>query len=431
MKKSKTIYLCQNCGNEFMSWSGKCEACGEWNSLKEIRVDTATIKTTRNKESLDIKKLEQIEVGENRSNRISTGISELDRVLGGGLVRGSVVLLGGEPGIGKSTLTLQFASKIPNCLYLSAEESLPQIKIRADRIKIDNKNMSLVASGDLEQVLLEASKMSLELLVIDSIQAVFLNSIPATPGSMVQVRECGIYLQNFAKKMNIATLIIGHVTKEGTIAGPKIVEHLVDTVLFLEGERFLDGRILRSMKNRFGPTNEIGVFMMGGNGMKEITNPSELFLLERENRAGSVVTATLEGSRPLLVEIQALTLPTHFGYPKRTASGFDLNRLNLLAAVIQKGTGINLSNHDIYLNVVGGMKISEPAADLAVCASIISSYKNIAIKSDSCIWGEVGLMGEVRRVTKEEIRQKESIKLGYKPLDKPKDLRELNKVIFS
>lgn len=419
MKKNHTVYFCQNCGNEFSTWSGRCTACGEWNTLTEMKV--TTLKQS-DRSDIDIKKISDISSSD--KTRILTGISELDRVLGGGMVEGSIMLLGGEPGIGKSTLTLQIGGKIKDVFYMSAEESLEQIKGRAERLTIVNDSLYLVASGDLRALETEILSRKPRLLIVDSIQTVYLSDLEASAGSLSQVKECGIFLQRFAKKHGIAVLIIGHVTKEGSIAGPKIVEHLVDAVLYLEGERFQNGRILRGVKNRFGATNEIGLFSLEETGMREILNPSELFLNERSTKPGSVITAVMEGRRPLLIEVQALTIQTNFGYPKRTCSGFDLNRLNILAAVIQKSTGLNLSSSDIYLNVVGGVKINEPAIDLAVCAAIASSSKNKSLSQDLCIYGEVGLMGEIRAVTRDKDRAKEAKNLGYKKADKMKNLKE-------
>lgn len=410
-KKNKTIYLCTRCGNEFATWSGRCGACGEWNSLKEM--DFAEVGQTLASEKIEQAKMADIRVGS--FSRIKTGISEFDRVLGGGIVKGSIILLGGEPGIGKSTLILEVADKIKNCMYLSAEESLEQIKIRADRLGLKSKNVTLYSGGDLRAFEREVKKNNPELVIVDSIQTVFLNDLPSTPGSLVQVRESGIFLQRLAKTTKVPVVIIGHVTKEGTIAGPRILEHLVDVVLYLEGERFHDARVLRGIKNRFGATNEAGIFAMTEKGMEAVDNPSELFLKERpEKGPGSAVAVTLEGTRPMLVEVQALTIATNFGYPKRTSSGFDLNRLNLLAAVISKTTKINLSNQDIYINIIGGLKLREPAVDLAVCAAIISSYLNKPLPRSLSFFGEVGLMGEVRPVVKEIDRKKEAEKLGYK-----------------
>jgi DNA repair protein RadA/Sms len=425
-KKDTTIYLCESCGNEFPVWSGKCTACGEWNSLKELKIKNSGPSRPSGRQDSDIlvKNITDVEI--RLHERKTTGISEFDRVLGGGIVPGSLILLGGEPGIGKSTLLLQVANHISNTFYLSAEESVGQIKDRADRLKVESNTLTLASDWDIESIANLVLKNRPEMVIIDSIQTISMKSYDATPGSITQVRECGIFLQQLAKSSGIPILIIGHVTKEGNLAGPRILEHLVDTVLYLEGERFNDARILRTVKNRFGATNEVGIFSMQEEGMMEILNPSELFLAERKNSPGSTVSVTLEGTRPILIEIQALTVPTHFGYPKRTSSGFDLNRLNLLAAVISKKTTINLGNHDIYLNIVGGMKLHEPAVDLAVCAAIISSFKNKSLPENLCLFGEVGLLGEVRKVIRQKDREKEAKTLGFQTRD---DIKELNDIL--
>lgn len=421
MPKSKKVYICESCGNESISWAGRCSFCGEWNTLKELTLSLGSNKNLTSA-ALEVENISDVVIKSNF--RIETGISEFDRVLGGGMVPGSVILLGGEPGIGKSTLLLQVCHKIKETLYISGEESLTQIKIRADRIGIKS-GVRLASSGEIELIEKQISANKPDLIIIDSIQTVYLSRIASTPGSMVQVRECGMYLQKLAKKSNIPIIIVGHVTKEGSLAGPRILEHLVDVVLYLEGERFHDARILRGVKNRFGATNEVGIFAIREQGMVEIKNPSKLFLEERNETPGSVVTSTMEGTRPLLIEVQALAIVTHFGYPKRTSSGFDLNRLNLLTAVITKNTKCNLGNYDIYLNIVGGMKLNEPAVDLAVCTAIISSYKNRAVSKELCLFGEVGLSGEIRRVTRQENREKEAQKLGYKVIKNPNNISEL------
>ena len=424
-KKTSTIYLCNSCGNEFSVWAGRCSACGEWNSLVEIK--NAMADSVSHK-SAEVSNLSDIVLA--NDYRIVTGIGEFDRVLGGGLVPGSVVLLGGEPGVGKSTLILQVAEKVKSTLYISAEESISQIKLRADRLNISSE-MKLASEANIENVLSSVSKIKPDLLIVDSIQTVFTNTYNSTPGSLVQVRECGMILQQYAKANNIPIIIIGHVTKEGNLAGPRILEHLVDVVLYLEGDRFTDARILRGTKNRFGATNEVGIFSMQEEGMVEITNPSLMFLSESKPSPGSCITATLEGTRPILIEIQALAMPTHFGYPKRTSSGFDLNRLNLLAAVISKKTDMNLSNHDIYLNVIGGIKLNEPAVDLAVCAAIISSFTNKSLPKGACVFGEVGLLGEVRKVSRYKDRSKEATSLGYKTLENIISIKEISKLLVN
>jgi DNA repair protein RadA/Sms len=418
-KKTSSIYLCNNCGNEFSVWSGKCSACGEWNSLVEIKEGATKMKSS---EPVEISNLSDIVIGD--GFRIKTGISEFDRVLGGGIVPGSVILLGGEPGVGKSTLILQVAEKVLSTFYVSAEESSAQIKLRADRLNISGE-IKIASEANIDDVLASVSKIKPGLLIIDSIQTVFTDAYNSTPGSIVQVRECGMILQQYAKAHDIPIIIIGHVTKEGNLAGPRILEHLVDVVLYLEGDRFSDARLLRGTKNRFGATNEVGIFSMQEKGMAEVSNPSEMFLSESKPSPGSCITVTLEGTRPILIEIQALAMPTHFGYPKRTSSGFDLNRLNLLAAVISKKTDMNLSNYDIYLNVIGGIKLSEPAVDLAVCTAIISSFTNMSLPKGVCVFGEVGLLGEIRKVSRHNDRIKEATALGYKILDSIKSIDQI------
>lgn len=382
------------------------------------------MKSAKSFRDIAVVKLSELKLSSNE--RIKTGISEFDRVLGGGIVVGSVILLGGEPGIGKSTLLLQVANSINGTLYISAEESAMQIKMRSDRLKMKSE-IKLITDGDLESIEKEILKSKPGLLIVDSIQTVYLGSFPSTPGSLVQVRECGMFLQRLAKTTGIPVMIIGHVTKEGSLAGPRMLEHLVDTVLYLEGERFHDARILRGVKNRFGATNEVGVFSIQEKGLIEIKNPSELFLSEKQNEPGSIVTCTLEGTRPMLIETQALVIPTKFGFPKRTASGFDLNRLNLLAAVLTKKGIVNLSNSDIYINIVGGMKLKDPAIDLAICAGMISSYKNKPLPDKLCLFGEVGLSGEIRKVVRQDDREKEAKALGYHIEIAPKNISDFLK----
>ncbi len=408
MPKSNIIYVCESCGNEFPVWSGKCSACGAWNSLKEFK--PTAIKAGKRAQPAQVTLFDKIKT--TGLERTSTKFAEVDRVLGGGIVSGSVILIGGEPGIGKSTLLMQVASKINKVLYVSGEESPAQLKIRADRLGIKSNNALLVET-DVNIISATIEEMKPSLAVIDSIQTMFDETYPSTAGSLVQVRECALKLQQLAKRSGVPIVLVGHVTKEGTVAGPRTLEHLVDVVLYLEGERYHENRILRTVKNRFGATDEIGIFQMGETGLVEVKNPSQVFLKERLAVAGSVVTATIEGTRPLLVEIQALTTPTVFGYPRRTASGFDLNRLQLLIAVLIKRAGINLSGQDVYVNVVGGFKLREPACDLAVAAAIASAYKNKQIKDKYCIFGELGLSGEIRPVLASEKRAKEASRLGF------------------
>ncbi len=424
-KKDKKIYVCDSCGEEQITWSGKCDHCGSWNTLKELNVGKLGPYNSKHEDAV-VTLISKVRSDENI--RIKTGMSELDRVLGGGLVKGSVILLGGEPGIGKSTITTQLCRLIDKAFYISAEESLPQIKNRVDRLGIGKNDFSIVSSGDLLQLEDMIIKDKPDLLIVDSIQTVFLSELDSSAGSISQVKESGLFLQRLAKKNNISILIIGHVTKEGSIAGPKIIEHLVDVVLYLDGEKHHEERIIRGIKNRFGPTNEIGIFTMTNEGLEEMKNPTSFYLSQRNNKAGSVICPIMEGRRTLFIEIQALTITTKFGYPKITASGYDLNRLNIMSAVIQKTTGINLSNCDIYLNIVGGLRVKEPAADLAVAAALISSFKNKVYADDLCIFGEVGLMGEVRKVNGEDNRRSESKQLGYQVVSQ-KEVRDLSEFV--
>ena len=365
------------------------------------------------------------------TSRIKTGFSELDRVLGGGLVNGSLVLLGGEPGIGKSTLILQICDKLETdglVLYVSGEESAEQIKLRAVRLNIHKDNLMFLSETDIDFVEEEITKMNPKLVIIDSIQTMYSDQITSAPGSVSQVREITARVMKMCKQKQITTIIIGHVTKDGNIAGPRVLEHMVDTVLYLEGERYFSYRILRGVKNRFGSTNEIGMFEMVNEGMVEIDNPSSVLISEREgNPAGSIIVASMEGTRPILVELQALSIPTVFGLPRRTANGIDYNRLTLLIAVIEKIAGIKLGSQDVYLNVVGGLKINEPALDLGIILSVISTFKNIPIKQDVVAIGEVGLTGEVRSINLIDKRIKEAEKLGFKKCIIPESNKKLLK----
>jgi DNA repair protein RadA/Sms len=412
MSRPKILYQCQSCGYTSPKWLGKCPDCGEWNSFAEeervtkVRRQPASEPVVLSDISLSIE------------SRNTTGIKELDRALGGGVVPGSVVLIGGDPGIGKSTLLLQALKGLSlsgKVLYVSGEESPEQIKMRADRLDANSGDILLLPETCLESILTAAEETSPKTIVIDSIQTVFSLELPSAPGSVGQVRECATKLMFFAKKHGIPLFIIGHVTKEGAIAGPRVLEHIVDTVLYFEGDRGMPFRILRAVKNRFGSTNEIGVFEMTENGLKEVDNPSKLFLSERPlNTPGSVVTATIEGTRPVLVEIQALVSPSNFGVPRRTALGVDFNRVSLLIAVLDKRLGMHLGGMDIFVNVVGGLKIDEPAVDMGVIAAIASSFKNTAIDSGTFVYGEVGLSGELRAISQPEVRIREAAKLGLK-----------------
>ena len=416
----KTLFVCSNCGNEFSTWSGKCLACGEWNTLKEMSAEISKLETVG--EKIIAKNLSDFKISSNI--RIKTGYSEIDQVFGGGIVVGSVILLGGEPGIGKSTLLLQIIAGISDTLYISGEESPEQIKMRAERIGAGSKNILVSETADisgLEQAIIELSP---KIVVVDSIQTVFDSRITGSAGSQTQVKESGLVLQQLAKKHKVPIVIVGHVTKEGIVAGPKMLEHLVDIVIYMEGDRNYEARILRAVKNRFGNTDEIAVLKMGEKGLKEVKNPGAIFLSEAKNTPGSAITVLMEGSRSLMVEIQALTTPTTFGYPRRTTSGFDLNRLNILIGVITKRAGLNLGNQDIYLTVVGGISTHEPAADLAAALAIASSYKNKPLPDGVIYFGEVGLTGEIRRVAGADRRKKEAEKLGYKVASNYREIKE-------
>ena len=416
MAKAKTVFVCNECGYESAKWLGKCPACNSWNSFYEQKVDKLTDNKIEKHKTNTPKALNSYEGKE--FTRTSTGFTEMDRVLGGGLVKGSLVLLGGEPGIGKSTLILQLCDKVKGdgkVLYVSGEESAEQIKLRADRLDINNENIMFLGETDIDIVNQAISDLNPKLVIIDSIQTMYSDELTAAAGSVSQVREITSQIMRICKSKDITTIIIGHVTKEGNIAGPRVLEHMVDSVLYLEGERYFSYRILRGVKNRFGSTNEIGMFEMKQEGMCEILNPSDILISERnDNPAGSCIIASIEGTRPILVELQALTAQSVFGFPKRTANGVDFNRLSLLIAVLEKKAGLMLGNQDVYLNVVGGIRINEPSIDLGIIAVVASSFKNISIPNDTVIMGEVGLTGEVRRINFIEKRLKEAEKLGFK-----------------
>ena len=431
MAKAKTIFVCSNCGYESAKWLGKCPACNEWNTFYEEKmVNSSSATTTGNARAKSVpKKLKDIEGIE--TTRTSTGIGELDRVLGGGLVKGSLVLVGGEPGIGKSTLILQLCDKIKGegkVLYVSGEESAEQVKIRADRLNINNEDIMFLGETNIDNIQEAIISINPKLVIIDSIQTMYSEEITSAAGTVSQVREITSRIMRMCKDNGITTIIIGHVTKDGNIAGPRVLEHMVDTVLYLEGERYFSYRILRSVKNRFGSTNEVGMFEMQNEGMVEILNPSSILISERDgNPAGSVVVASIEGTRPLLIELQALTTPSVFGIPKRTANGIDYNRLAVLIAVIEKRAGIMLGTQDVYLNVVSGIKIVEPSVDLGIILACTSSYKNISIPQNVVAIGEVGLTGEVRAVNMIEKRIKEAEKLGFKKCIIPESNKKLLK----
>lgn len=429
MAKPSTVFVCSNCGNESSKWFGRCPACNEWNTCYEEKVNLKSSGKSASKKTATTVKLDDVKKQD--IVRTKTGFGELDRVLGGGLVKGSLTLLGGEPGIGKSTLILQICDKIKGegqVLYVSGEESAQQIKIRADRLGIKNNDIVFLGETDIDVIEDAILKTNPKLVIIDSIQTMYSDEITSGPGSVSQVREITARIMKMCKQEEITTIIIGHVTKDGNIAGPRVLEHMVDTVLYLEGERYFAYRILRGVKNRFGSTNEIGMFEMNDIGMCEISNPSSVLLSEKnENIAGSIVVASIEGTRPILVELQALTSTSVFGMPRRTANGIDYNRLTLLIAVLEKRTGLPLVNQDVYLNIVGGIKINEPALDLGIILAVSSSFKNIPIPNDVIAIGEVGLTGEVRSVNQIEKRIKEAEKLGFKKCIIPESNKKLLK----
>lgn len=429
MAKPSTVFVCNNCGNESSKWFGRCPACNEWNTCYEEKINLKSSGKSASKKTATTVKLDDVKKQD--IVRTKTGFDELDRVLGGGLVKGSLTLLGGEPGIGKSTLILQICDKIKGegqVLYVSGEESAQQIKIRADRLGIKNNDIVFLGETDIDVIEDAILKTNPKLVIIDSIQTMYSDEITSGPGSVSQVREITARIMKMCKQEEITTIIIGHVTKDGNIAGPRVLEHMVDTVLYLEGERYFAYRILRGVKNRFGSTNEIGMFEMNDIGMCEIDNPSSVLLSEKnENVAGSIVVASIEGTRPILVELQALTATSVFGMPRRTANGIDYNRLTLLIAVLEKRTGLPLGNQDVYLNIVGGIKINEPALDLGIILAVSSSFKNIPIPNDVIAIGEVGLTGEVRSVNQIEKRIKEAEKLGFKKCIIPESNKKLLK----
>ena len=421
MGKAKTFFGCQNCGYQSPKWLGKCPDCGSWNSFVEELLSTAAGQPALSIASSgqDFPPQSIISVETSQEARLRTEVSEFDRVLGGGVVIGSVVLIGGDPGIGKSTLLLQALDRLArnkvNVLYISGEESLRQTKMRADRIGVTSPDLYVLAENSLEKIMQYIQKLKPRVAVIDSIQTVFTSQLQSAPGSIGQVRESAGKLMVLSKSTGLSTFLIGHVTKEGAIAGPRVLEHIVDTVLYFEGDRGHPYRILRAVKNRFGSTNEIGVFEMKDGGLEEVANPSELFLAERPiNVPGSVVISSLEGSRPILVELQALVSPSSYGMPRRTAIGVDPNRVSLLVAVLEKKVGMNLAQQDIFVNVAGGVRVDEPAADLGVISAVASSFVDKPIPSKTMVIGEVGLAGEVRGIHQAEVRIKEASKLGFK-----------------
>ncbi|MFN8946051.1 MAG: DNA repair protein RadA [Pseudobdellovibrionaceae bacterium] len=440
--KSKTLYVCQNCGAQRMRWEGRCTECSSWNSfVEEIQSPESSNPSISKKgwaiqQSDAVSKTMRLDQGleEQALKRYDTGIEEFNRVLGGGLAMGSFVLLGGSPGIGKSTLLLQMAGGLAQnkcrVLYVSGEESVYQTASRAQRLGIKSAEIEIAAESDLNQILSLAKKSRPSVLVVDSIQTIFLSELESAPGSVSQVRECAAHLMSLAKSEGICVFLIGHVTKDGNIAGPKVLEHMVDTVLQFDGDLSYNFRLLRAIKNRFGASNELGVFQMNSKGMEEVKNPSELFLEERGTQlVGSTVYASMEGTRPLLCEVQALTLSTQMAMPRRTSIGIDLNRLHMISAVLDRHLDVQFFHSDIYINVVGGLKLIEPASDLAVAAALLSTESRQEIKAKACFFGEIGLTGEVRAVSFAEARVKEGLKLGftdfYLPLSNKKHLEDL------
>ena len=438
--KLRTVYVCKNCQYESPKWLGRCTECQAWDSFIEDVVNVgkpeneAKKPAARIQRNLPTSKPATLSSFPSPKTRMSTKMSELDILLGGGIVEGSLTLLSGEPGIGKSTITLQIcgnlASQGKSVLYLSGEESVEQLSLRAHRLGISSDQIRIHTENNLENILSSIEDQKPDFVVVDSIQVLSSNEMPGAAGSVNQVRFCTEALMHAAKLWNRPILLIGHVTKEGTLAGPRTLEHLVDTVLYIEGDRYHDLRMLRSTKNRFGSTNEVAVFEMRELGLQEVKNPSELFLSGRiENAIGSCLTATIEGTRPFIIEIQALTSITNFGYPKRSTNGFDSNRLQMIIAVLQEHGHLNLTNQDVYINIVGGMNIEEPAADLAVALAIASSYKKVPLPPSAIAIGEMGLSGEIRKVTQIEKREKEAKKLGFTQIISPKNYTKIEKAI--
>ncbi len=414
MSKSKIKYICSSCGYESLKWLGRCPECESWNSFTEEIIETSKRTQQPYAGKITLSKISEITAHE--EDRIKTGINEFDRVLGGGLMPGSVILLGGDPGIGKSTLAMQAAASVKDkVLYVTGEESLKQIKIRSSRLKIKSDDFYVLAETDINHIIAAINNLQPPVVIIDSIQTMYRSELDNSPGTVTQIRESTAVLMEEAKKKHFCVIIIGHVTKEGIIAGPKVLEHIVDTVIQFEGESHHAFRVLRSQKNRFGSTNEIGVFEMHEEGLKEVKNPSELFLSERDkSSSGSTVTASIEGSRPILLEVQALVTPSNYGNPQRVTTGFDQRRLSILLAVLEKRSGLRLSANNVFLNMAGGVKIAEPAVDLAVCCSIASSLLDKLIDNNTVVIGEVGLGGEIRSIGHVEKRIQEAEKLGFK-----------------
>lgn len=432
MARTKSVFVCQYCGYESPRWMGRCPGCDEWNTMTEELISKKAPQGKSNGRRTDNRLVAMDRVDLSKERRINTGIRELDRVLGGGIVRGSLVLVGGDPGIGKSTLLLQLAGSISSeqrVLYVSGEESVMQIKLRAERLGINSGNILLLGETDIDSVLEQVRGSAPDMLIVDSIQTMYTSEISSAPGSVTQVREVTGRLLRLAKTVSVPIFIIGHVTKQGSIAGPRVLEHMVDTVLYFEGERYHSYRVIRSVKNRFGSTNEIGVFEMKGKGLAEVPNPSE-FMLEGRTRGvpGTVVVCSMEGTRPMLMEVQALVSFSNLGMPRRMATGIDYNRLSMLMAVMEKRLGMQVQGYDAFVNVVGGLKIDEPAADLGIVTAVASSFKGVPVHKGTVVIGEVGLTGEVRAINSVDRRVAEAVKLGFEHCIVPKNnLKQVGK----
>jgi len=417
MAKQKTVFYCQNCGAESAKWIGKCPACQQWNTyVEEVVKKTSAASSTFQKVTSEPRLIQ--DVSPSPVNRWASGSGEFDRVLGGGIVPGSLILLGGEPGIGKSTLLLQVAIRLnKKILYVSGEESAEQIKLRAERIGIKTDSCYLLAETGLDEIFSQTEKIRPDMLIIDSIQTLHSDRLEATPGSVSQVKECTAQLMKYAKQTHIPVILVGHINKDGAIAGPKVLEHMVDTVLQFEGDRNMVYRILRTIKNRFGSTAELGIFEMQGAGLREVKNPSEILILPRDHEMSGIgIGATMEGNRPLLIEAQALVSPATYGTPQRSTTGYDVKRLNMLLAVLEKRMGIRLSQQDVFLNIAGGLKIQDPSLDMAICVALFSSFEEVSISEKFCFAGEIGLGGEVRSVNQIDSRIMEADKLGFEKI---------------
>lgn len=424
-QKTKTIYVCSSCGYETPKWLGKCPECGEWATLQEeVRISQSAAAASKSVKPSSVRSYRLGEIEPDNEIRYKTGMSELDRVLGGGIVKGSLVLLSGDPGIGKSTILLQICEQLGKKLqimYVSGEESYNQIKLRADRLHVTTENLHLLCETDVQAICEHFRSAKPDIVIVDSVQTMNYTEVSSSPGSVTQVRESANLLMRVAKSMSIPVIMVGHVNKDGNIAGPKVLEHVVDAVLYFEGERNLSFRILRAVKNRFGSTNEIGVFEMTDRGLEEVKNPSEMLISGRpKNTPGTCVACVMEGSRPILAEIQGLVTPTAYGNPRRMTNGFDYNRMAMLIAVLEKRGGYYLSNFDTYINIVGGMKLDEPALDLTIAMALVSSLKDYAIRDDVLAFGEIGLAGEVRAISHCEQRVKEAARLGFNKCIIPK-----------